>query len=378
MRKRLTTEEFIERARQVHGDRYDYSKTEYEHSKKNVCIICPIHGEFWMRPNNHLNGQGCAECSGTKALTQEIFIERVKQVHGNKYDYSKVVYKNNKAKICVICPKHGEFLIGAAHFLNGVGCKKCSSEKKRKMYTKPLETFIEESRQVHNNKYDYSKVDYINGDTKVKIICPIHGEFFQTPHNHIRGNGCPQCKRAFLNKVKTKGTAKFIEQAKEIHGDKYDYSKVEYTNKDKKVCIICPVHGEFLQSPKVHLQGHGCPTCKSSKLEMKIEALLSENSIKFIAQCGKTNLEWLQRQRLDFYLPDYKIGIECQGGQHFKPVKRFGGDDTFKSIIIRDKRKKQLCNEHNVRLLYFSDKQYEDNIITDENKLLEEIKKNGI
>ena len=158
----------------------------------------------WMRPNNHLNEQGCPYCGGTKKRTQEEFIERAKKVHGDKYDLSKVRYVNMHTKIVIICPKHGEFLILPGHFINGVGCKKCFDEKKKELYTKPFEKFVEEAREIHGDKYDYSKVEYINTGTKVCIVCPIHGEFWQSPHNHLGGNGCPECKKVYLNKIKTK------------------------------------------------------------------------------------------------------------------------------------------------------------------------------
>ena len=118
------------------------------------------------------------------------------------------------------------------------------------------EEWIQKAKKVHGDKYDYSKVKYYNAHTKVCIICPIHGEFWQTPASHLMGNACPKCGG------KTKlNTDKFIHRAKEIHGDKYDYSKVEYINATTKVCIICPIHGEFWQTPAKHLSGKGCKKC---------------------------------------------------------------------------------------------------------------------
>ena len=147
----------------------------------------------------------------------------------------------------------------------------------------------------------------------------------------------------------------WITSARKVHGDKYDYSKVEYVNYDTKVCIICPEHGEFCQTPHKHLSGSGCPKCNLSHLERSVMNYLDENGITYDYQ---KRFKWLGRQSLDFYLPDYNVGIECQGEQHFFPVD-FAGKGVewacqqFDKLIKRDKRKKTLCEEHGVKLLYF-------------------------
>ena len=253
--KRLTTEDFIRRAKEVHGDKYDYSKVEYVDYRTKVCIICPIHGEFFQQPGNHLMGNGCPRCLG-KGLTQEEFINEARKVHGDKYDYSKVEYKTKRDKICIICPKHGEFLQIAQSHLSGHGCPKCAIEKAGETQRLSKEEFIKKAREIHGDRYDYSKVEYVNSQTKVCIICPKHGEFLQVPNAHLGGCGCPKCVgKDVLN------TDEFIRRAKEIHGDRYDYSKVEYVNSQTKVCIICPEHGEFWTTPNNHFRGKGCPKC---------------------------------------------------------------------------------------------------------------------
>ena len=124
--KYLTTEQFIEKAKQIHGNKYDYSKVEYVNNHTKVCIICPEHGEFWQTPNSHLNGNGCSSCKGLKKLTTKEFIERAKQVHGNKYDYSKTIYVNKRTKVCIICPIHGEFYqTPHNHVYQKQGCPEC-------------------------------------------------------------------------------------------------------------------------------------------------------------------------------------------------------------------------------------------------------------
>ena len=351
---RKTKEKFINEAKKIHGNKYDYSKTEYNGCKTKVCIICPEHGEFWQEPNNHLNGSGCPKChfkkiGDLKRMDVNDFIEMSKNVHGDKYDYSKVEYINNNTKVCIICPEHGEFWqTPGSHLYQKSECPKCSEQYMDREY------FIECASKIHNNEYDYSKVEYINNRTKVCIICPEHGEFWQTPHHHLHGFGCSKCSG---NKKLT--TEEFIEKAQNIHGDKYDYSKVEYVNNHTKICIICPEHGEFWQTPNSHLNGRGCPKCKIPLLEKKVEKILKNNRINYIHQYH--NCEQFGLQSLDFYLPDYNIGIECQGEQHFRPVRyrseKMMNNETPEERFLynkrRDEEKKKKCKNANIRLLYF-------------------------
>ena len=253
----MTTEEFIQKAQKVHGDRYDYSKVEYVNSKTKVCIICPEHGEFWQTPSSHIQKSGCPKCSGREKLTTDSFIEKAKVVHGNKYDYSKVKYKNHMTKVCIICPEHGEFWQRPNGHLRGAGCPTCGIEIRNNHLALTKEEFLSRSRQTHGDKYDYSEVEYVNSSTKVCIICPTHGKFYQLPIDHYKGRGCPAC--AGHKRLDEKG---FYEGARFFHGDKYDYRKVIFKSSMEKVCIICPIHGEFWQSPLHHaLKGHGCPKC---------------------------------------------------------------------------------------------------------------------
>ena len=198
--KKLTREEFIIKARIVHGWKYDYSKVEYKNNSTKICIICPEHGEFWQTPNHHLQGDGCKYCSHQSfPLTTEEFIEKARKVHGDKYDYSKVEYKNNKTPVTIICQKHGEFKIRPDNHLHNHGCKKCKDENIHIRCNKGVIKFIEDAKKVHGDRYDYSKVDYIDNKTKVCIICPKHGEFWQTPiaHRNQRCN-CQQCSETNL------------------------------------------------------------------------------------------------------------------------------------------------------------------------------------
>jgi hypothetical protein len=322
MRKKLTTKEFIEKAKKIHGNKYDYSKVEYLDSRTKVCITCTKHGEFWQTPNSHLQGQGCPVCGK----------------------------------------------------INGA---------KNKTYT--TEEFIERARKIYGNKYDYSKVKYERNDKKVSIICPIHGEFEQMPSQHLNGRGCLKCGIEKNSSLKRLTTEEFIERAKKIHGNKYDYSKVNYTNIFEKVKIICHIkkrngeeHGEFLQEPHNHLKGNGCPICRNSSLERNVDDFLQSKQIKFIRHADHKIFNWLGKQHLDFYLPEYNIAIECQGEQHFKPYRFEKDDKNFEKRNKLDKLKKILCEKNGIKIIYFSNlnKQnvfLEEKIIKNNNDLINKI-----
>lgn len=464
--KRRTTSEFINLAKSIHGDKYDYSKVEYVNNTTCVCIICPKHGEFWQPPKNHLNGYGCQKCAREytgiqNKTTNEQFVIKAKKIHGDKYDYSKTEYVNYITPICIICPKHGEFWQAPTRHLNGLGCPQCVSEhrhncrrwttekfiieskkrygekfdyskvqyvntatpiiigcpihgnfeitphdhlhvhgcpmcaeaetianrnnkkqatiernEKRKQELRELrikegrrayfkittQDFIIKAQKVHANKYDYSKVDLADGggNKKVCIICPKHGEFWQTPHNHLANHGCPKCAWERIQQLNAQTIEEFIAKAVAVHGNKYDYSNVNYINNRTYVNIVCPKHGAFNQTPAMHLAGQGCPICKQSRMENEIGQILKENSIEYIQQ--KT-FDWLKRQRslhLDFFLPQYNIAIECQGIQHFEN-EHFGGhsdNDVLTDIQALDGLKKQLCEEHGIKMLYYANYEY--------------------
>jgi len=190
--KKLSTEDFIHRAKTFHNNKYDYSLVVYKNMSTKVIIICPVHGKFLQTPQQHLRSSGCSKCSGYFQLCKETFIEKAIQVHGDKYDYSKVVYITNKTKVIIICSIHGEFQQRPDCHLRGVGCPKCYTKNAKDN----IQSFISKSINTHGYKYDYSKVDYKSANTKVYIICPIHGKFLQLPSNHIAGQGCPKCQQS--------------------------------------------------------------------------------------------------------------------------------------------------------------------------------------
>ena len=211
-------------------------------------------------------------------LTTEEFIKRAKEVHGNKYDYSKTKYVNSSIKVCITCPEHGDFYISTHAHLGGQGCRECGIKLTSiKNSEKARNEFIKKAREKHGDKYDYSKVEYINQYTPVCIICPEHGEFWQCPKQHLKGQGCIKCSMPNRNL----NVEKFIEKAREKHGNKYDYSKVDSIKRGVKVCIICPEHGEFWQEPFKHLYGSGCRRCTEPNFGITTEEFIEKAKQKF-------------------------------------------------------------------------------------------------
>jgi len=321
---------FLVKARLMHGDKYNYQKVEYKDSKTKIIITCLMHGDFIQNPPDHLSGNGCQQCSidrraKKRRLTLKDFLEKAKFKHGDKYNYNKVHYLNNNTNIIITCPDHGDFKQTPNNHFEGKGCNACGRLSTISKQRYDISEFIQKANIVHDHYYNYSKVQYDGAFTKVRIICPKHGEFMQSPGGHLNGKRCSKCanKAAALKITRTK--KEFVTQANEVHGNLYDYSNVKYKNNLSKVTIICVKHGSFSQTPKDHLAGCGCPLCKESRGEKNVRLWLERNNIKFLVQWGDHDCILNFRvARFDFYLPDFEMLIEFDGVQHFEPV-RFGG-----------------------------------------------------
>ncbi len=251
---RYTTDLFIKKANIKHNNKYLYDKTIFTHIKNKLIIICKIHGYFEQVADCHINGRGCQQCSKNMKYNNSTFIQKSNEIHNNLYDYSNINYINIKTRVNISCKLHGLFIILPNNHIKGYGCPKCSKHIHK--YTQ--ESFLQKCKETHGDLYNYSKVIYTNILNKIIIICKDHGNFIQTASNHInQKNGCPKCKATW----RLSNTDKFIEKAKEIHGELYDYSKVEYKKASENIIIICKVHKDFLQAPNTHLNGNGCRKC---------------------------------------------------------------------------------------------------------------------
>lgn len=280
-----------------------------------------------------------------KKVTTEEFISRAKEVWGDQYLYDKSIYVGNQKPITITCRLHGDFICRPGNFLHKHGCPECGklSVKEKEGYTK--EQFIQRANLVHQNYYDYSKMSYTNSKTPVIITCPKHGEFVQIPNSHLQGSGCPKCGIDRTQVKKSLGIKDFVERARKVHGDKYDYSKVQYVTSSDSIDIICPKHGEFKQLPYVHLNGAGCPICKESRGEELIRNLLINSNILFQTQYRINNYI------IDFYVPKYNCFIEYNGIQHYQSVEHFGGKERFKKQVLRDVNLRIYCKENQINLI---------------------------
>ena len=312
--------DFIKKAKSVHGDKYDYSKVEYKDNKTRVTIICKEHGKFTQTPAKHYIKRGCPICSRYSHIKNPIhvvfstedFVEKARSIHGDKYDYSKVEYTNNRTQVEIICKEHGSFFQKPYYHLKGCGCFPCSRNRANDMMRHSTEDFIKKAKEIHGDRYDYSKVEYVTINKNVTIICKEHGEFQQTPYSHLKSNGCNKCTFRDLGVSQRSNTEDFIQKARDIHGDIYDYSLVEYTKNDSKVIIICPIHGEFQQTPKLHIQGSICYKCTYNTSKMEIEFV---DFIKtFYSEEIITNSRSIiYPYELDIFLPNLNLGIEING-----------------------------------------------------------------
>lgn len=297
-----------------------------------------------------------------KSNTEE-FIQRAKEIHNNKYDYSKVEYINAITKIMILCPEHNEFLqTPHKHINGGQGCPKCGNMLISESKKSNTEKFVQRAKEIHNNKYDYSKSEYVSSQTKVVIICHEHGEFLQNPVKHTQGQGCPKCGNESTGERQKSTTEEFITKANEAHNNKYDYSKVEYINSQTKVLIVCPEHGVFSQVANCHLSGQGCPSCALENQGWNrtkfVQLCESKDGIAtlYVIECYNTTEKFIKfgitsrtieerycnKNRMPY---DYRVLAECNGTpemiwniekglkrqmklSHYVPQIEFGGSAT--------------------------------------------------
>lgn len=396
-------------------------------------INCLTHGLFRQRVLTHLRAGECPNCLTHGNKTTDDFITRARAVHGLRFDYSAVDYKNSRTEIQIICPTHGEFFTTPHdHIACLTGCKKCNKELPR---IENMRKLLEESKKVHNDKYNYDLVSLTaKSTTKVEIKCVRHGIFLQDLYTHaIKCAGCPSCaleankvsreefiKRAMVvhsafytyenvlfSKLSDKvivrcplhglfeqranshlagnncgkchitstllGRDKFIEAAIAMHGDRYDYSKVVYAGNKRRVEVICKRHGSFFVKPNSHTSaGTGCRLCYESRGERAVTNFLIRNFINFEREYVISPY----RFRYDFFLPDFNVFIEFHGKQHYEPVAIFGGMEAFKDQKIRDAFKAELVKKQagSLIIVNYLDLQINDFYI----RLGEKLQRNGV
>ena len=270
----------------------------------------------------------------SKKITTEIFIERSKQVHGDKYDYSKVIYTNNRTNIIITCKIHGDFLQNPANHMLGKGCKKCANDNLFLSSDNVINNIIEK----YGDNYDYSKAKYVNSQSMIEIGCHKHGFFKKNYWGHMRSKGCPKCiQNIKLNKFNSNFNNIVIEK-----DSIYSYSKVVYKGSKQKIEIVCPKHGSFWQTPNNHLsKNQNCPKCMNYGSSNKEIELFNFINI-YKNNTTQSNKNILGRKEIDIYIPELKIGIEYNG--------LYWHSDLYKNRLYH-LNKLKLANSNNIKLI---------------------------
>jgi very-short-patch-repair endonuclease len=358
----FTTEQFIQKAKIIHGNNYNYSQVDYINSQIHIILICNTCGNnFPQLPNNHLRARGCKKCANkikaeNKRKLPEQFISESKSIHidENKlpvYDYSLVEYVSTHKKVIIICKIHGNYEQAPSAHLSGSGCNKCSINIRSKKQTFTQEQFIQKAKEIHVDKFDYSKVNYINSHTHIIVICNTCGIIFtQLPNSHLQGYGCDNCAH-IINHTKQKLTEnEIIRRSKEVHGDKFDYSKVNYINSKIPINIKCNhCNNMFQQNYRNHIiQNKGCPLCENRKTEKILYDYLITIYSNIIREFKQ---EWCKNKNclpFDFCISELNIIIELDGNQHFEQVMNWKTPEENQKT---DKYKMKCANENNYSVI---------------------------
>jgi hypothetical protein len=327
MPRQRTHQEFIDKANQVHENKYDYTKSLYTKKSDKLIITCLYHGDFVQEANSHIRGHGCPKCVvKRKPYPVEQFLERANKVHNNFYSYEKFVYKNSKTKGIITCPLHGDFIQSGESHCVGSSCPDCANVRTSIANSnKTTEDFIMESKKIHGDKYDYSNTVYVRSHLKLSITCSLHGEWLQKAGDHLRGKGCRKCATEYTAETKKEiSRQSFEERARKVHGYQYDYSETVYTKAKSTISIICRNHGLFEQTATTHLGGSGCPRCGR------------ENTIKANIEnpTGWSITEWQKNALKSSRFIAFRVYILLfsKDGERFYKIGR-----TFTTIKVRTK-----------------------------------------
>ena len=321
--KKLTQEEFLTKVKIIHGDLYDYSMVKYAGMPHKIQVICREHGEFSTQAGNFSRGSGCPKCAaivigGKLRDTGEDFIFKARKLHGDTYDYSLVEYTSALKPVTIVCRIHGLFDQLAATHVSGSRCPSCASDTRAEFNRQGLLTkdqIISQFREIHGDKYNYSFVNYVRAHDKVEIVCPKHGSFFMAPIAHKKGQACPQCYNETRGEAIALTKEEFLARVVVVHGTKYDYSRVTYSRLRDKIDVVCTKHGLFNLSGDSHLYGKvGCPICSGpssgvSRAEMEVVDYIKSLGLNVIPQYRYGS----SRKTVDIFIPDLSLAIEYDG-----------------------------------------------------------------
>ena len=284
------------------------------------------------------------------------FIWKAIQKHGYKYDYRKSWYTGSLGKIQIRCPKHGMFTVVASEHIRRTGCRECWLESIRTS----LEEARERVQEIFGDNITIPDQEIKGQTTQITATCWKHGDFPSRLNDLFNGHGCPDCYNEVRGDSTRMTQEEFVEKARQVHQDAsgnplFDYSETVYKGALNSITSRCLRCGRLVtQTAASHLAGKGCKYCNVSKLENQVGRMLAETAISFEEQKTFDWLVYKGKLYLDFYLPSFNVAIECQGGQHFRPIAHFGGKKAYDETVTRDTEKKRICEEHGIRLLYFT------------------------
>ena len=345
----MLKQEFLQRAHSVHGDRYGYDFVpDTLRVGDRIEVECPEHGVFIALVKDLLGGHGCPSCGKVRSASRrtwstEKFVEEARKVHGDKYDYSKSVYVKQSVGVTITCPLHGDFVQTPRKHIRGQGCRKCGDDKKSRDCSIGMEEFVRRSKEKFGDKFDYSEVLYRNNKEKVRIKCPVHGWFEMSPSAHLNSKtGCRKCGCEATKARRLQSRGYIVSKSKEVHGDKYGYDNFDYVNWHTPSYVTCPLHGDFLVHCSNHISNKsGCPKCshKVSRWEEGVLDFISSLGV----ECEASNRDVLGGMEIDIYLPQHRIGIECDGLRWHSELYR------GKNFHLE---KTDKCGEQGVRLIH--------------------------
>jgi hypothetical protein len=331
--RRLTIDDFIINSQARFGNKFSYEKTVYIDRFSELVVTCDVHDDIILTPEQHRwSKHGCPKCDYEipRAKKKQVVLDKARRIHGDLYDYSRVVFTNTSDKVEIGCSAHGSFWQSLYDHVNKRNrCPHCANAPDT------FAEFVSKARKVHGDRYSYCEDSYQTTASIITISCSKHGEFPQRAASHLSGS---KCKKCHVEEMRL-SAEEFALNAKEIHRDRYDYSRVVYRGNKFKVEIICSKHGSFWQKPNAHVSSkNGCQLCAESHGEKAVEAVLKKYGINHVREYRiKPHL-----YRFDFYLPEFNIFIEFNGLQHYRPVEIFGGMAAYLSTVERDDVKRQL------------------------------------
>jgi hypothetical protein len=375
-RVRASADSFEERARKIHGDRYNYDRVVLVAVREKVTIFCNgCQQPFEQTPDSHLKGSGCESCVKKAAglarrLGQDDFLRRSREVHGERYDYTAVAYNGVDERVTIVCrvPGHGSFEQIAMNHMSGAGCSKCGYERHAAASTYTTEEFVARAKEAHGNAFDYSETVYLGGHSPVTIRCRIegHGYFTTLAADHMSGaiRGCKVCKAIGISVRSAKPVEQLLAEFQRIHGNRYIYERLDYKGDAVLVTITCRLHGDFEQTPRVHLMGSGCQVCAKRGFSracldwLAFEQIGRQGPIKHALSGGEHRIG---SYRVDGFCATTQTVWEFMGCFWHGCIKCF--PDRSEINVVKKQSMEVMYNRTIARILWLREQGYEVRVV---------------